>query len=357
MKHNLGVKERLRYKDIEWLMPSVDVVGVLERLGVERISRNGEQIQAMCPDHKIFTGREPSHPRWTVNIRTGETFCFTESRGSNLLWTICRMLECHPKQAVAFMTGIEGDVDMSSLRLTSMMGRMAKLRRRDDKKREPVFGLDDIKRDMENRFTSEGMYDFFIHPPGKKEPTNIQKDTVDHYKVFCRSWGYYSNRAVIPFELNGELVGFCAIDLLGKGNWLKEHPLKDADEYRKVLYPKHFKSGEYLFGYDDCGNQQDYIILTEGAREVMKLWQMGFTNSVAVLGGNVTDGHILLLSKKSPKSIVLMFDGDDAGYLFTEKAAGKLKALFNVKRCLLPIGKDPKNLDKEELESMVNRLS
>jgi len=356
MKWNLGIKERRRYHDIEWLMPSVDVVGVLERLGVDRISTAGDEVTALCPDHKMHVGRESSHPKWTCNIVTGETFCFTEGRGSNLLWTASRMLNCHPKTAIAFLTGIEGEVDLSALLLSSLKGRMSKLKRGSDKVRQPIVGLDDIKRDMESRFVSEGMYEFFIKPPGKKYPTDITKETVDHFKVFQRNWGYYTNRAVIPFILGGDLSGFCAIDILGKKSWLMNHPLKEADDYKKVLYPKNFRSGEYLFGYDECENHADFIILTEGAREVMKLWQLGYKNSVAILGGNVGDGHVRLLSKKAPKSIVLMFDGDTAGYNFTEKAAITLKRLFDVKKCLLPIGRDPKDLDEETLKKIVNRL-
>jgi DNA primase len=51
-----------------------------------------------------------------------------------------------------------------------------------------------------------------------------------------------------------------------------------------------------------------------------------------------------------------MFDGDDAGYYFTEKLATKLEALFQVKKCLLPVGLDPKNLEQEDTEFMINRL-
>ena len=100
---NLGVRERQRYRDISWLMPSVDVRGVLERLGVERIRRNGDEIEALCPDHKLFKGCESSHPNWTVNVHTGVTFCRTEPRSSNLVWTVARLLECHPREAAAFM--------------------------------------------------------------------------------------------------------------------------------------------------------------------------------------------------------------------------------------------------------------
>jgi hypothetical protein len=356
MKWELGVKERRRYLNIEWLMPSVDVVGVLERLGIERISTNGDQVEALCPDHHIYLGREQSHPKWTCNIHTGETFCFTEGRGSNLVWTVSRVLDCHPKKAVAFMAGAENEVDISALMMAGMKNRLARLRRGSPKERKPVFGLDDIKRDMENRFTSDGMYQFFIHPPGKRYPTDITRETVNHYRVFQRNWGYYTNRAIIPFMLEGKLEGFCAIDLLGKKNWLRDHPLKEEDDYKKVLYPKGFRSGEYLFGLDDCEQEPEFVILTEGAREVMKLWQLGYTNSVSVLGGNVGDGHMKLLAKKAPRKVILMFDGDEAGYNFTEKAAEKLKKLFSIEKCLLPFGRDPKDLEETTIDKLIKRL-
>jgi len=85
----------------------------------------------------------------------------------------------------------------------------------------------------------------------------------------------------------------------------------------------------------------------------MKLWQEGFTNSVAILGGNVSDEHILLISKLAPKVIVLFFDGDKAGYLFTEKAAKKLEKLFTVEQCMLPNGRDPKSYDAEGIKRLI----
>ena len=346
----LSIRDRQRYRNIEWLMPSVDVVGVLEKLGVEKISPHGDEVEAMCPDHHLFVGHDPSHAKWACNVDTGKTYCFTEPRGSNLIWTVTRLLDCSPRDAVKFMTGS----DASKLQGAAILGKISKMRRgKYEKERDPVR-LDDIRKDLVDRYISQACYDFFTDPPAKK-PCNISRATVDRYRVFERRWGYYSNRAVVPFFMNGELVGFCAIDLLGERQWLLEHPLNDEGDYKKTLYPLNFRSKECLFGYDDVTPGCEKLFVTEGGREVMKLFQEGYEDAVGCLKSDLSDEQILLISKKAPKEVVLFFDGDRAGWAATDKNAEKLKRVFRVRKCYLPVGIDPKNMSANEIEKLVKR--
>ena len=346
----ISVRDRQRYRNIEWLMPSVDVVDVLERLGAERISVNGIEVQCLCPDHEMFVNRVSSHPNWTCNSETGVTYCRTEPRASNLVWTVRRVLDCSLKEAVKFMTG----TDASRLQSAAMLGKIKRMRKsKTEDKREPVY-LDNIEDDLKNRFISEACYHFFIHPPGKP-PTNINKETVDFYRVFERRWGYYGNRAIIPFFMRGKLVGFCAVDLLGKDQWILEHPLNDEDDYRKTLYPKNFRAKECLFGFDHVEQGCEQLFVTEGAREVMKIKQEVTPNAVGVLKADLSDEQILLITEKAPKEVVLAFDGDQAGYAATDKNAAKLERTCRVRKCYLPIGKDPKNLNGKDLTNLVKR--
>jgi len=357
---SLSEQEIARYKDIEWLMPHVDVEDVLDRLGVEHGHERNSEIMAFCPDHEHHTGNSPSHPKWGLNTDTGKTYCFTEDRGSNLVFTICRVLDCGADAAVSFMTGS----DVTNLRASGLKGRISKLRRKDVKKRnaeEPgeVWGLDKIQKDLNNRPVSDHLYDFFMQPPGKP-PSNIVQNTVDRFGVFERRWGYYTNRAIIPFYMHGKIIGFCAIDMLGEREWVQMHPLKDSSDYRKVLYPQNFKSNECLFNYDNC-EKGSKIILTEGAREVMKLSQEGFPNSLAVLGSGlgssdpleVGDSQLRLLAKLDPEEIILMFDGDKAGYKATEKLEKNLSRLFPVRPCKLLNDTDPKMLCRDEIKKII----
>jgi hypothetical protein len=337
-------------------MPSVDVEDVLAKLGSEVFGRSGKEIIAFCPDHHLFVGRNPSHPNWVINVETGETFCHTEGRGSNLVWIVCRLFDCKPKEAVKFLTGIQGDVDVGKLELTALSCRYDKIKREAEKEKPIVKGLESVRQDMEKPYMSDEAYQFFIHPPERELPTNILLETVNRYRVFQRTWGQYTNRVIIPFFMRGELVGFSALDMLGQKKWIDKHPLKTEDDYKKTLYPMNFQSGLCLFGFDDCQKRADMLFIVEGPREVMKLTQEGFPNAVAMLGSYLSDNHFELITELAPKRIILMFDGNEVGKEITIRTAFKLSRLYrgdSLKKCFLPNGYDPKNLDRNGIEQCV----
>ena len=353
-----GIKERNRYADISWLMPSVDTDAVFDKLGIHIEDRPGHEIRALCPDHHLFVGRASSDPNWQLNTLTGKTFCFTEGRGSNLVWTVCRLLRCGPDDAAKFLAGKTTDAEMEGLRLGAVQLKQKRIRENGkDEKKEEIKGLDAILKDIQNRKMSDEAYQFFIHPPGKKYPTNITRETVDRYNIFERTWGFYANRVVIPYFMYQKVVGFCAIDLMGKEAWMEAHPALPEKDYRKVRYPENFNSSECLFGFDDVPKGVDTLIVTEGAREVMKLTQEGF-HAVAILGAYLSKKHRVLFGELAPQRIVLMFDGDNAGVAITTRVANDIKGMFSGDRllkCFLPKGRDPKTLDRNDLKRVLER--
>jgi hypothetical protein len=315
--------------------------------------KEGSKVfRGFCPDHHLYTGRQPSNSDWVISTETGETFCFTESRGSNLVWITCRLLKCEPDEAAQFLTGS----DLLDLEIAAIKAKQARLHTKvAEKVKEPIQGLDSIVKDAANPKLSDKAYQFFMHPPGKKYPTNIRRETVDRYRVFERTWGFYAGRAVIPYFMRGVVVGFCAIDLNGKQAWIDAHPALPEKDYRKVRYPKNFDSTECLFGFDDVPKDTEILVVTEGAREVMKLSQEGFP-AVAILGSYLSLTHRSLLGELHPKQIVLMFDGDDAGVAITSRVASIMEEIYPGERllkCFLPRGRDPKTLDQNELIELI----
>jgi DNA primase len=154
----------------------------------------------------------------------------------------------------------------------------------------------------------------------------------------------------------GKLVGFCAIDILGKKRWLEYHPLKTENDYKKVLYPMNFSSSDFLFGYDDYDKSSESLIIVEGPREVMKLSQEGYKNAVAVMGSYMSDQHLAWIMKLSPKVVILLFDGDNAGVETTRRVGVKLSRAFkgdSLQKRFVPQGRDPKNLSRDELEKLI----
>lgn len=365
-----SLKETQRFSDIEWLMPSVDIGRVESLLGLRITKRTQDELTGFCPDHYLFTGREPSDPKWGLNLRTGQTFCFTEGRGSNIVFIGARLLKKSPTEVAGLFTG-NADLDLSELSMTAIVNKAKRLldgvsyseyESSSNSEKNPV--LDDIEADIVRRPITQRTYDFFMTPPGKKYPTNISKETVDRYMVFERTWGYYADRAIIPYFMRGKLVGFAALDILGKEEWQKKHPALDEKDYRKVRYPEGWSLGDCLFGFDFCERKCDTIFILEGAREVMKLTQEGFKNAVAISGAYMSQNQYYALAELCPREVVLMFDGDDAGYAITDRMVKMLSGNYaesSIIPCYLPRGRDPKTLCHEELfeiysESKKSRL-
>ncbi len=89
-------------------------------------------------------------------------------------------------------------------------------------------------------------------------------------------------------------------------------------------------------------------IVTEGYTDVIACHQAGFENVVATLGTALTSRHARVLQRLC-KTIVLLFDGDEAG----AKAADRAIEVFfsqpvDVKIAVLPGGQDPADLLAQE---------
>ena len=335
--------------DISWVMQSIDIESVLDRLGVRISERRGDQIWGFCPDHELFVGKEPSHPKWTINITTGQTNCFTESRGSNIVYVASRLRRTSVLQALEWIMGVS---------VNSIEAKYSRIKRL-------IIGYEPIK-----EVNAFNMNDFFKYI----EEGELQSDSIS---LLCKDGilpktardfgcvefveGFYKNRLVFPVkDIDGKLVGFIATDVLGLENWLKEHPKivdpetkelrnSNKDDYRKVRYPYGFKISKYLIGADKF-KKNDIAILVEGKRDVMKLHQEGFSGALGLGGTSLSDNQLVSLAKLHPKKIIVMLDGDNGGRSSENKVANKcLDVLDEVFISRVTWGFDPKDFSREEI--------
>jgi len=348
-----SIKDQLLFRDIRWLMSKVDVKRVLEYLGVRVDKQIGDEIWGWCPDHYQHVGRIPSHPKWSVNIKTGVTYCFTESRGSNLVWIVARLKHCSPKEAAEWMC--DGEMSVSEISIQNMQEECKRLREAEkEKEKKAVSSIQKAREWVEASQMYEEGYHFFMHPPPPKKPTLIEKLTVDHFRCVQIRSGFYANRVVIPFFQKLEFVGFAAVDILGLEEWKKRHPTLDPTRfYNKVLYPKGFSRRLCLFGFDEV-KSESVVALTEGPREVMKLWQLGY-QALAVLGASMSSEQVKLLAELNPKIVLLMFDGDEQGYEAQRRIHDQLKEFFAVVKGTIPYGFDPKCLEPERVKKIFEK--
>jgi len=137
------------------------------------------------------------------------------------------------------------------------------------------------------------------------------------------SGGYYDrnrDRLVCPVVVpGGEVVGF--------SSRLVAPPPKAPDGSEPPKYinsPESavYKKGKLLFGLAqarEAMHSQKRVVLVEGNFDVISLHQAGFTEVVAPLGTALTMDQVTVL-KRLTERVVLLYDGDRAGYKATMHA-------------------------------------
>ena len=342
-------RENIDFNDISWVMDCIDVESVLDRLNIQITSIKGDQIWGYCPDHEMFTGKEPSHPKWTINSSTGKTNCFTESRGSNLVYIASRLKKISRFNALEWILGFS---------VNSVEAKYSRIKRmivgKEPIKEANVFKINEFK-----KYFSDGE----IHSDSIAllAKSNILPQTAVKFGCVEFIDGFYKNRMVFPVnDTNKNLVGFIATDVLGVDEWLKQNPkLVDQEtkilrkstknDYKKVRYPYGFKVSKYLIG-EDKFKDSNVAILVEGCRDVMKLHQEGFMGALGLGGTNLSNDQLLSLTKLHPKKVIVMLDGDKGGRSAEEKVAKKCVGVFEeVYITKVTWGKDPKDFSREEI--------
>ncbi|WP_193142352.1 DNA primase [Meridianimarinicoccus sp. MJW13] len=93
------------------------------------------------------------------------------------------------------------------------------------------------------------------------------------------------------------------------------------------------------------------LVVAEGYMDVIALCRAGFEGAVAPLGTAVTEHHLQMLWRMSPEPI-LALDGDTAGVRAAmrviDRALPLLEAGRGLRFCLMPQGKDPDDLIREQ---------
>ena len=144
----------------------------------------------------------------------------------------------------------------------------------------------------------------------------------------------FRDRLMFPIiDVRGNVIGFGGRTIKGGS---------DTAKYLNSPETIIFNKRKNLFGMNLAKKtKQGSLILVEGNIDVVALHQYGFDNAVASLGTSLTEEQATLMSKYV-ESIILIYDGDNAGQNATKRAIPILeKAGLQVKVLQLQDAKDP----------------
>jgi len=153
----------------------------------------------------------------------------------------------------------------------------------------------------------------------------------------------FRNKLMFPIsDAQGRIIGFGA-------RVLDDSLPKYVNSPQTLIFDK----SSSLYGIDKAKSairQQDMVVIVEGYMDVIIAHQYGFNNVVASMGTSVTEKQMNTL-KKLTRNLALALDADAAG----EEAMLRCVAYENtldaeVKVVILPSGKDPDDVIKEEAQ-------
>lgn len=121
--------------------------------------------------------------------------------------------------------------------------------------------------------------------------------------------------------------------------------------YGKWKFPSGFPKGQLLYGWHRArAHLSTGLVVVEGAWSVMKLWQAGVPNAVALYGAAVTPAHRRLLARA--RTVVLFLDGDDTGD--QAAASARQRGIHPDLRIVRgPSGTDPADLSEADLTHLL----
>lgn len=175
----------------------------------------------------------------------------------------------------------------------------------------------------------------FEFPDGKAwqylhKTRGLDRGTIEQWELlYDPDW----KRVVIPVrDVNGKLI---AISRRALHDWQKP----------KYMHSKGFQRRHYLFGENPQAREpatrgKQRGILVEGQFDVIRLWQYGYRNAVAIFGADMTKEQ-LDKCQRMFSEVVVMTDGDAAGRTAGEKILEQLAA-YNIPSRVAVV---PDNLD------------
>jgi DNA primase len=156
-----------------------------------------------------------------------------------------------------------------------------------------------------------------------------------------RAYDFFRGRLMIPIrDRVGRVVGFGGRRL---GSEAEQGP-----KYVNTPETPLFHKGRLIFGLDLAAGAirtEHRLLLVEGYTDVMAAHQAGWKSAVAVLGTSTTQDHAALVRRSGARTVVLVFDGDEAGRKATLRAlTGLLELPVEIRCAVLPEGRDPGDL-------------
>lgn len=264
-----------------------DMEEILDRLGISTISARGDEILALCPGHKMMTGREDHNPSWWINADTGAHICFSCGYKGGLLALISNTLGLVDVNGLDDYGAAKDWLASLNLDTSKYAERLAKAER--------VF-----ERPAEQLAMTDSRLALFVTPPeyARQARGFTERACVTHELLWEDSRQLWVTPIRHPFT--GSLLGW------------QEKGFRDRFFNN---YPAGVEKSTSLYGYAQYTGGD--MIVVESPLDVVRLTSVGISGGVATYGAMISNLQMSLI--RGADRVIFALDNDDAGRTASEK--------------------------------------
>ncbi|TKK84676.1 hypothetical protein FDA94_29115 [Herbidospora galbida] len=295
--------EARRLRDEPLVVPG-DVLSAVEKLGLEIIREDGDEITCRCPAHEARLNKPDRNPSFSINSDTGLFLCWSCGYAGAFVHLARDMLAV--------------DLDMATawVRAQGTIGATIRMLERAGLPKEPV--LRPISRASLALCTAA--------PERELRRRGINPDIAADYRVM---WDPATDSWVLPMwdPDSTALIGW-----------------QEKRGSRVRNYPKGLaKRNETLFGVH-LPPPPGPLVVVESPLDAAIVGEVA-PGAVATWGSKISDTHIDLIADRATGEVITMLDNDEAGWQATSSLIrglrGRVPLIRTVTWSGLPRGTDP----------------
>lgn len=266
-----------------------DLRSILRSCNVEVVSHTGTDFLCFCPFH-----HNTDSPAFAISHSKGLYVCYNQNCNASgtVLDLVKQLTNRNDFEALRFISANKiTDEEAFEEGLKDIL---------DDKPDFTVFPLEIVEGAHLNLMSgAHKAKDYLLS-------RNISEEAM---KYFNLGFSSIQQMTMVPLHSpDGMLVGVIGRSIIGKS--FKNSP--------------NLPRNKTLFNLHRAKRQGGTIIVVESSFDAIRLWQAGFPNAVATLGGSISDINIQNLNKYA-STIIIMTDNDAAGKALGNTIATKLK--------------------------------
>lgn len=279
-----------------------------------RVQKSGpDNVQAICPFHVKADGRAEKNPSFRMSLSKGLYFCHSCGARGN----VYTFLKNHDVPASEIEARYSFLIEEASKNGPAP---------RNESNPDRVFNLEPLP---------EATLGFFDGCPAELLEDGFTMDTLRHFEVGV---DYVHGRITYPLrDLNGRLVGVSGRTPKGDTRSPRykvytteyEHwrlPAQQEPSKTGLLWNAHAVYPEVYF----LPPNQSYVVVVEGFKAAMWMYQCGYRNVVALLGSYLSWEHKWILERLGTR-VYLFLDNNYAGRNGTINAAETLHKSVDVR--------------------------